>query len=55
LRPVLSRTPRAAALAAKDRLSRQGIRCSMSRIEIDCYDVLVFAPDADRARSLLAE
>jgi hypothetical protein len=55
LRPVLSHSPRGAALAAKDRLSRQGIRCSVSRIEIDCYDVLVFAPDAARAMSLLAD
>lgn len=55
LTPVLTHGARAAALAAKDRLSRQGIRCSLSRIEADCYDVLVFAPDADRAAALLAE
>lgn len=55
LTPVVNHGARSAALAAKDRLSRQGIRCSLSRISSNCYDVLVFMPDADRATALLAD
>lgn len=53
LTPVVSQAPRGAALAAKNRLSTQGIRCSVSRRDHDRYDVLVFVPEADRARELL--
>jgi hypothetical protein len=53
LTPVVSQAPRAQALRAKTRLSGEGIRCSVSRRALDCYDVLVFAGEADRARRLL--
>jgi hypothetical protein len=55
LTPVLSQAPRAQVLSAKTLLSEQGIRCSMSRLDRDSYDLLVFGADADRARELLAE
>ena len=55
LTPVLSQAPRAQVLAAKTRLSEQGIRCSVSRLDRDSYDLLVFGADADQARELLAE
>lgn len=55
LTPVLSHAGRSEALAAKNLLSAQGIRCSVSRIERDSYDVLVFGAEADRARQLLSE
>ena len=55
LTPVLSAAPRSQVLSAKDRLSQQGIRCSVSRLDRDSYDLLVFGTDADRARELLAE
>jgi hypothetical protein len=54
LRPALSRGSRAAAIEAKNRLSSHGIRCSLSRIDHEHYDVLVFAPDLDHARELLS-
>ncbi len=53
LTPVVSAAPRSDALAAKNLLSERGIRCSVSRLDRDSYDVLVFATDADRARRLL--
>jgi hypothetical protein len=52
--PVLTAEPRARALRAKDRLSEQGIRCSMSRIDANSYDLLVFGPDLERATELLS-
>lgn len=52
-RPVLSAAPRAKALDAKNLLSGQGIRCSVSRLDSNSYDVLVFTPDAERAQRLL--
>ena len=55
LTPVLSQAPRSQVLAAKNLLSEQGIRCSVSRLDRDSYDLLVFGADADRARQLLAE
>jgi hypothetical protein len=55
LTPVLSHAGRSDALAAKNLLSQQGIRCSVSRLERDSYDVLVFGVDADRARQLLSD
>ena len=54
LTPVLSRVPRGQALAAKKLLSENGIRCSVSRLDRNSYDLLVFGPDAQRARRLLA-
>ena len=53
LTPVVSQAPRANALDAKNRLSTEGIRCSLSRHDRDSYDVLVFEPEAERARQLL--
>ncbi len=53
LTPVLSASPRGQVLAAKNLLSENGIRCSVSRLDRDSYDLLVFGPDADRARRLL--
>ncbi len=53
LTPVLPRAPRAEALRVKNMLSQQGIRCSVSRLDRETYDVLVFNRDADRARELL--
>jgi hypothetical protein len=55
LTPVLSHAGRSQALAAKNLLSAQGIRCSVSRLERDSYDVLVFRADADQARRLLSD
>lgn len=51
--PVVSRTPRSNALRVKNLLSNRGIRCSMSRLDRDSYDVLVFGRDEPRARELL--
>ena len=53
LTPVLAATSRSNALRAKNLLSAAGIRCSVSRLDIDSYDVLVFDPDHERARTLL--
>jgi hypothetical protein len=55
LTPVLSRAPRSQVLVAKNLLSHEGIRCSVSRLDRDSYDLLVFGADADRARELLAQ
>jgi hypothetical protein len=55
LSPVLSGGPRTEALQVKNLLSRQGIRCSVSRLDRDRYDVLVFNRDIERARQILAE
>ena len=55
LAPVLSATPRGQVLAAKNLLSENGIRCSVSRLDRDSYDLLVFGPDAERARRLLSD
>jgi hypothetical protein len=51
--PVLEHAPRNNALQVKDFLSTRGIRCSMSRLDRDSYDVLVFGRDEPRARELL--
>jgi len=53
LRPVLASTSLGKALDAKRALTAKGIRCSMSRIDHEHYDVLVFATDLSRARSEL--
>lgn len=53
LTPVLSSAPRSQALQVKNLLSGKGIRCSVSRLDRDRYDVLVFHADAARARALL--
>jgi hypothetical protein len=53
LTPVLASTTRSNALRAKNLLSAAGIRCSLSRLELDVYDVLVFNPDRARAAELL--
>jgi hypothetical protein len=50
---VVSRTPRSDALRVKDFLSTRGVRCSMSRLDRDSYDVLVFGGDEPKARELL--
>jgi hypothetical protein len=55
LRPVLSETGRAVAFEARRRLAAAGIRCSVSRVDRDSYDVLVFEVDLQRARTLLTE
>jgi hypothetical protein len=52
--PVLSSASRTAAIRAKNVLSEQGIRCSLSRLQFDQYDVLVFRPDQERAIELLS-
>jgi hypothetical protein len=51
--PVLEHAARTNALRVKDFLSSRGIRCSVSRLDRDSYDVLVFGRDAPRARELL--
>jgi hypothetical protein len=51
LAPVLSSTSRSRALQAKNQLAGEGIRCSLSRLDLDCYDVLVLREDLDRARA----
>jgi|GEM_PF-3399060 len=53
LTPVLSHAPRGQVLAAKNVLSAHGLRCSVSRLDRDSYDLLVFGRDAGRARELL--
>jgi hypothetical protein len=53
--PVVSEATRANALKAKNHLSGQGIRCSVSRLDRDSYDVLVFEPDAEKAAKLLGD
>lgn len=53
LTPVLASAPRTEALRVKNLLSQQGIRCSVSRLDRDTYDVLVFNQDAEHARELL--
>lgn len=55
LTPVLSQAGRSKALAAKNVLSEQGIRCSLSRLGSDSYDLLVFRSDVDRAHQLLSD
>ena len=50
---VVHQSPRGNALRVKNVLSSQGIRCSMSRLDRDSYDVLVFGRDESRARQLL--
>lgn len=50
---VVRQAPRGDALRVKNLLSAQGIRCSMSRLDRDSYDVLVFGRDEPRARELL--
>jgi hypothetical protein len=51
--PVLEHAPRTNALQVKDFLSSRGIRCSVSRLVRDSYDVLVFGRDVPHARELL--
>lgn len=53
LTPVLAAAPRTRALEVKNLLSQQAIRCSVSRLDHDSYDVLVFGRDLERARTLL--
>jgi hypothetical protein len=53
LSPVRTAAPLAEALRVKNLLSQQGIRCSVSRLDREHYDVLVFNRDLDRARQLL--
>ena len=53
LTPVLASTSRSDALRAKNLLSAAGIRCSVSRLNLDVYDVLVFNPDRERAAEVL--
>jgi hypothetical protein len=53
LTPVLRSASRSSAVRGKDRLSAAGIRCSLSRLEVDRYDLLVFRPDLERASELL--
>ena len=53
LTAVLSATSRSEALRVKNLLSQQAIRCSMSRLGPNSYDVLVFNGDLARARELL--
>ncbi|MGI8665711.1 MAG: hypothetical protein ACR2N4_06755 [Jatrophihabitans sp.] len=55
LTPVLPATSRSEALRMKNLLSQRGVRCSVSRLETDSYDVLVFRRDAEQARQILAE
>ena len=54
LAPVLAAAGRTDALEAKNLLSQRGVRCSVSRLDRDSYDVLVFKTDMDRAKELLA-
>jgi hypothetical protein len=54
LRPVLSSAPRTRVLRAKNPLSAQGIRCSLSRLSVDSYDLLVFEEDLEHAEEILA-
>ncbi len=54
LTPVLSAAPRSRAVSSKTRLSEQGLRCSLSRIDAEHYDLLVFRTELDRAREILA-
>jgi len=53
LTAVLSRAPRAQVLAGKNLLSAHGLRCSVSRLDRDSYDLLVFGRDEARAREVL--
>lgn len=53
LTPVLSKAPRGQVLAAKNLLSEHGLRCSVSRLDRDSYDLLVFGRDEPRAREVL--
>src|SRR3954466_9060786 len=51
--PVLSPAPPGQVLAAKNLLSSHGLRCSVSRLDRDSYDLLVFGQDEPRAREVL--
>ena len=53
LSPIRAAAPRSEALRVKNLLSQQGIRCSLSRLDREHYDVLVFRTDLDRAEQLL--
>ena len=55
LSPVLAAAPRSEALRVKNLLSQQGIRCSLSRLDREHYDVLVFRTDLGRAEELLRQ
>ncbi|HTZ42388.1 MAG TPA: hypothetical protein VMB79_00865 [Jatrophihabitans sp.] len=50
---VLPATTRSNALAVKNLLISQGIRSSVSRLDVDSYDVLVFRTDLANARAVL--
>jgi hypothetical protein len=52
--PLLNSAPRSQVLSAKNRLSEKGIRASVSRIDANHYDLLVFAPDVERAEQILS-
>jgi hypothetical protein len=54
LRPAVNLVSRPVAINAKNRLSAQGIRCSLSRVDREHYDVLVFSDDLERARAALS-
>ncbi|UQX89874.1 hypothetical protein M6D93_07685 [Jatrophihabitans telluris] len=53
LTAVLGSAGRSQALTVKNRLSAGGVRCTVSRLDANHYDVLVFTADADKARRLL--
>lgn len=55
LSPIRAATPRSEALRVKNLLSQQGIRCSLSRLDRERYDVLVFSTDLARAEELLRQ
>lgn len=46
-------TTRTNALTMKNRLIDEGIRSSVSRLEVDRYQVMVFRTDAERATQIL--
>jgi hypothetical protein len=52
--PVRTRAARSDAIRSKNALSSSGVRCSMSRIAADSYDVLVFRDDLNSAEQILA-
>lgn len=53
LTPIRAGVSRSQAISIKNQLSENGVRCSLSRLELDRYDVLVFRPDLDKAGEVL--
>jgi hypothetical protein len=51
--PALASTDRSNALRVKNLLSARGVRCSVSRLDRDRYDVLVFGSDLARVSEIL--